>query len=57
MTFVDLLQLNPYQLLKKEKQRTLNSMLSELTEHHYQNSVLYKSMMDAIGFNTNISHE
>jgi phenylacetate-coenzyme A ligase PaaK-like adenylate-forming protein len=44
------LSLEPYQLNKKEKQTFLNSILFDLTKHHYQTCPEYKNMLDGYGF-------
>lgn len=46
----NMLELNPYQLNKSDKQAFLNAVLSELTQYHYENCDAYRKMLDAYGY-------
>lgn len=50
MDIIQLLNISPYSLNKYEKQKVLNSFLTKLTRHHYDNCPEYTKMMDGIGF-------
>lgn len=51
MNIADLLNASPYSIGKNEKQEILNSFLTKLSRHHYDNCPVYTKMMDGIGFN------
>ena len=51
MDFAELLNISPYSLDKIEKHDVLDSLLTQLTRHHYNNCPAYTKMMDGIGFN------
>jgi len=53
MDIAELLNISPYSLEKNEKQKVLNSFLTRLTRHHYDNCPTYSKMMDGIGFDYN----
>ena len=48
MCIQDLLNINPYSLKCEEKNNLLNKELLILTKYHYENSPLYKNMLDAL---------
>ena len=50
MSIVEILNIPPYSLRKKEKAELLNSFLTQLSKHHYENCPTYAKMMDGIGF-------
>ena len=50
MDIVDILNVPPYSIHKNEKEKLLNHILKELTNHHYTNCSQFKTMMDAIGY-------
>lgn len=50
MEIDELLKLGPYSLAKPEKEAMLNQYLLDLTRYHYSNSLFYKRMIDATGF-------
>ncbi len=49
MDINDILNIAPYSLDRKEKRVLLNTVLRDLTKHHYTNCSSYKKMLDAIG--------
>ena len=53
MQIIDILNIPPYSLSKAEKQKALNSILNELSRHHYTNCRPFAKMMDGIGYNAN----
>jgi len=53
MDISELLNISPYSLRGNEKQIILNSFLTRLTRHHYDNCPAYTRMMDGIGFDYN----
>ena len=53
MQIIDILNIPPYSLSKAEKQKVLNSILNELSRHHYTNCKPFAKMMDGIGYNAN----
>jgi phenylacetate-coenzyme A ligase PaaK-like adenylate-forming protein len=50
MNLQSLFDVLPYSLSKYEKAECLSRYLTDLTQHHYQHSGLYKKMMDSIGY-------
>ena len=50
MDITELLNTSPYSLYKSEKQEVLNSFLTLLTRHHYNDCPVYTKMMDGIGY-------
>ncbi len=50
MSITEILKIPPYSLGKKEKEEMLNSSLTQLSRHHYDNCPAYKKMMDGIGY-------
>jgi phenylacetate-coenzyme A ligase PaaK-like adenylate-forming protein len=46
----ELLGIGPYSLDRKSKEEALSYELIKLTKHHYNNSPLYKEMLDALNF-------
>ena len=48
MCIQDLLNINPYSLKCEAKNNLLNKELISLTKYHYENSPLYKNMLDAL---------
>ena len=50
MNITEILNIPPYSLGKKEKEEILNSFLTQLSRHHYDNCPAYTKMMDGIGF-------
>jgi phenylacetate-coenzyme A ligase PaaK-like adenylate-forming protein len=50
MDIAEILNLPPYSVGRNEKQAILNSFLSNLSRHHYDNCQQYKKMMDGIGY-------
>ena len=50
MTIADTLNIPPYSLNKKDKEKILNSLLTQLSRHHYNNCPPFTKMMDGIGF-------
>lgn len=48
MEFSEILEINPYSLNKKEKQRMLGSRLKELTQMHYKNCEIYRRVLDLL---------
>jgi phenylacetate-coenzyme A ligase PaaK-like adenylate-forming protein len=57
MEIDELLNIAPYSLSKSEKQEILNSFLTKLTRHHYDNCPEYTKMMDSVGFNYNKEYD
>lgn len=51
MDIAELLNTSPYSLSKNEKREVLDSFLTQLTRHHYNNCPAYSKMMDGIGYN------
>ena len=51
MDIVNVLNTPPYSLPKNEKEKILNSILNQLSRHHYNCSEPFKRMMNAIGYN------
>jgi len=51
MDIAELLNSSPYSLSKNEKREVLDSFLTQLTRHHYNNCPAYSKMMDGIGYN------
>lgn len=45
-----LLQISPYSLEKKEKQKVYQEALSKLTRHHYHTCPEYKRILDVMGY-------
>ena len=54
--FEQLIAIPPYSLKKEEKKALLNDYLIQLTKYHYQHSVEYKHMLDALNFNIEHLH-
>jgi phenylacetate-coenzyme A ligase PaaK-like adenylate-forming protein len=50
MSITEILNIPPYSLGKKEKEEMLDSFLTQLSRHHYDNCPAYTKMMDGIGF-------
>lgn len=50
MTFDEIIDIQPYSLGEKEKEKLLTERLVQLTRHHYENCASYKRILDAIGF-------
>lgn len=50
MTFNEILEIPPYSMEKKEKERVLTERIRDLTEHHRENCPEYGRMLDGIGF-------
>lgn len=50
MDIAGVLDLHPYSLGKREKEKFLNPLLLELTRHHYNNCELFRRMMDGVNF-------
>lgn len=50
MDIAEVLGIPPYSLGKSEKQEILNSFLTGLTRHHYNNCPAYTKMMNGIGY-------
>ncbi len=50
MNFDEILQIPPYSLDKKDKEKLLTERLLELTEHHRENCQEYRCMLDAISY-------
>ena len=57
MNIVDILNIPPYSLQKNEKEKVLNSILNELSRHHYKNCEPFTKMMDGIGYDTDKDYE
>lgn len=57
MKFIDILNVLPYSLSKVEKKKVLNSILNELSRHHYNNCKPFAKMMDGIGYNADKEYE
>ena len=53
MNLQPLLDVAPYSLGKKEKTKIFDHLLHQLTQHHYQNCLPYKYMMNGIDFDVN----
>lgn len=51
MDIAEILNTSPYSLAKVEKHEVLDSFLTQLTRHHYNNCPAYTKMMDGIGYN------
>ena len=51
MGITEILNIPPYSLGKKEKEKLLSSFLTQLSRYHYDNCPAYTKMMDGIGFN------
>ena len=50
-----LFELKPYSLSFQKKTKYLNSILNELTKHHYNKCEKYRNILNTINFNTNLS--
>ena len=50
MNIIDILNASPYSLPKGEKEKVLNSILNELSRHHYANCEPFAKMMNGIGY-------
>lgn len=50
MNPADIFNILPYSLAKNEKQEFLNSFLTKLSMHHYDNCPAYTKMMNGIGY-------
>jgi len=50
MNINEILRIPPYSLDKKDKQKMLNSFLLQLSKYHYDNSELFKKMMDSSNY-------
>jgi phenylacetate-coenzyme A ligase PaaK-like adenylate-forming protein len=50
MEIDEILNTPPYSLNKENKHQMLNKVLSDLTLYHYAHCMLYKKMLDAIGY-------
>lgn len=50
MVFEDILQISPYSLDKREKEKLLTDRLLELTEHHKDNCPEYARMLNVVGY-------
>ena len=48
MTFEEILEIAPYSLNAKEKEKLLTERLVELTEHHRKNCPEYRRMLESI---------
>jgi phenylacetate-coenzyme A ligase PaaK-like adenylate-forming protein len=48
--FQDFLNLQPYSMAENEKEDALFNALRSLTEHHYNNCIKYRRILDSIGF-------
>lgn len=48
ISYNDILAIEPFSLDKEKKEQLLTDKLKQLTIHHYQNSIEYKRMLDAI---------
>lgn len=57
MDIAELLNTSPYSLYKSEKQEVLNSFLTTLTRHHYNDCPAYTKMMDGIGYDPNKEYD
>ena len=57
MDIVDILNVSPYSIDKNEKEKLLNPVLNELTNHHYMNCSQFKKMMDSIGYDFEKEYE
>lgn len=53
MDYNSILNMELYSMDKTEKERFLTDVLSDLTVHHYKHCVQYKSILDAIDFDSN----
>ena len=53
MKFEDIINIPPYGLEKKEKEKILTERLEELTHHHYENCESYRRMVKSLGFDFN----
>lgn len=53
MNIAEILNIPPYSLNKKDKEEILNSFLTKLSKHHYDNCPPFTRMMDGIGYNVN----
>ena len=51
MSFEEIINIEPFSIEEDEKTKILTKRLYELTKHHKNNCVEYKSILDAIGFN------
>lgn len=50
MDIAELLNTSPYSLSRNEKREVLDSFLTQLTRHHYNNCPAYSKMMEGIGY-------
>ena len=57
MNIVDILNVSPYSLRNNEKEKVLNSLLNQLSKHHYTNCAHYTKMMDGIGYDSSKEYE
>ena len=53
MTFDEIINIAPYSLSEKEKEKLLTERLVDLTKYHYEHCPEYKRMLDATGFDVN----
>ena len=57
MDIVNILNVSPYSIDKNEKEKLLNPVFNELTNHHYMNCSQFKKMMDSIGYDFEKEYE
>lgn len=50
MELIEILDIQPYSLNKKEKEKLLSPFLMKLSRHHYEHCLPFKKMMDSIHF-------
>jgi len=50
MELTEILDIQPYSLNKKEKEKLLSPFLMKLSRHHYEHCLPFKKMMDSIHF-------
>tara|TARA_B110000879_G_C11094623_1_gene480483 strand:+ start:135 stop:1214 length:1080 start_codon:yes stop_codon:yes gene_type:complete len=53
MDIDEIINIPPYSLRKKEKEKILNLFLSLLSRNHYDSCSFYKNMMDGVGYKYN----
>lgn len=53
MEITEILNIPPYSLGKNEKEKVLNSFLTQLSRYHYVNCPTFTKMMDGIGYSYN----
>lgn len=48
--YKEILNISPYALEKREKQKQMNQRMKELVTHHYHSCIAYKNILDVLGY-------